>query len=153
VLQKPGLIPRHLRVAVGDRIYGCDDCQEVCPPTVRFGDRHPAPSVVGVTVKARLAVLPLLTGTDEDVLAMWGRWYLADRDPRWIRRNALVVLGNTGDCTDPEVRRVLGEYLSHHDPILRAHAVWAAQRLGLHHLMPASDPHPDVQLELQAPPR
>ena len=151
VMQKPGIVPRELRVAVGDRIYGCDDCQEVCPPTVRFGDRHPAPSVAGVQVKARLALLPLLTGTDAEVLATWGRWYLGDRDPVWIRRNALIVLGNVGDPTDPEVQRVLGEYLSHHDPVVRVHAVWAAQQLGLDHLMPASDPHPDVQNELQAP--
>ena len=36
LLQKPGVFDRNYRVALGDRIYGCDDCQEVCPPTVRF---------------------------------------------------------------------------------------------------------------------
>ncbi len=45
-------------------------------------------------------MLALLTGTDDEVLESWGRWYLADRDPRWVRRNALVVLGNTADPTD-----------------------------------------------------
>ena len=43
VLQKPGAIPIALRESVGDRIYGCDDCQEVCPPTVRFGPAIQAP--------------------------------------------------------------------------------------------------------------
>ncbi|MGB8861507.1 MAG: tRNA epoxyqueuosine(34) reductase QueG [Ilumatobacteraceae bacterium] len=158
VLQKPGAIPRHLRAAVGDRIYGCDDCQEVCPPTVRFGPRHLAPSTVGADAPhlggrlatAWLPVLRLLTADDDALMRLWGRWYLADREPRWIRRNALVVLGNVGDAADVEVQQVLAEYLAHDDPILRAHAVWAGRRLGLHHLMPTSDPHPDVQLELQA---
>ena len=36
LLQKPGVFDREYRVALGDRIYGCDDCQEVCPPTVRY---------------------------------------------------------------------------------------------------------------------
>ena len=58
--------------------------------------------------------------------------YLADRDPRWIRRNALVVLGNVGDAASSEVRNVLRDYLVHDDPILREHAEWAAERLGVH---------------------
>jgi epoxyqueuosine reductase len=48
-----------------------------------------------------------------------------------VRRNALVVLGNIGDPADPEVRRVLADYGAHPDPVLRVHAVWAAERLGL----------------------
>jgi epoxyqueuosine reductase len=129
VLQKPGSIPEHLRVAVGDRLYGCDDCQEVCPPTVRFGGRNAAPTEEHP--RAWVAVLSLLTLDDADVLAEWGRWYLADRDVRWIRRNALVVLGNTGDPADAEVRRVLADYRAHADPVLREHATWATERLGL----------------------
>ena len=100
---------------------------------------------------AWLPVLQLLTGDDDAVLATWGRWYLADRDPRWVRRNALIVLGNVADPGDADVRRVLADYLVHDDPMLRVHAVWAARRLGLHDLMPATDPHPDVLAELQAP--
>ena len=129
VLQKPGSIPEHLRVAVGDRLYGCDDCQEVCPPTVRLGVRHPAAPVEAP--RAWVSVLRLLTLADDDVLAEWGRWYLAERDVRWVRRNALVVLGNTGDSGDAEVRRVLAEYRAHADPVLREHATWATERLGL----------------------
>jgi epoxyqueuosine reductase len=129
VLQKPGIIPEHLRAAVGDRIYGCDDCQEVCPITVRLGRRSPGSPEP--TPQAWVSVLALLTGSDADVLATWGRWYLADREPRWIRRNALVVLGNTADAADAEVQRVLADYRAHPDPVLRVHAVWASERLGL----------------------
>jgi len=148
VLQKPGIIPRDLRAGVGNRLYGCDDCQDACPPTVRFGHRTPAPAVESVT--AWLPILELLTANDADVIERWGRWYLADRDPRWIRRNALVVLGNMGDSLDAATEQVVRDYLAHDDPMLRVHAVWAAGQLGLDHLMPVTDPHPDVQLELQA---
>ena len=130
VLQKPGAIPTSLRAAVGDRMYGCDDCQDVCPPTVRLAHRRPA-GTPDVPVRAWVPVLDLLRADDEGVLRMWGRWYLADRDPRWARRNALVVLGNVGDPADAEVRQVLADYRAHPDPVLRDHAVWATERLGL----------------------
>ena len=148
VLQKPGIVPAHLREAVGDRVYGCDDCQEVCPPSVRFGGRHPAPVARGERPRAWLDLVDLLDADDAGVLERWGRWYLADRDPRWARRNALVALGNVGDPAHAEVRRVLADYRAHRDPMLRVHAVWAIRRLGLHNLMPETDPDPDVQREL-----
>ena len=77
-------------------------------------------------------MLELLRCSDAELLAQWSPWYLADRDPRWIRRNALVVLGNIGDAASSEVKSVLVEYLVHDDPILREHAEWAAHRLGVH---------------------
>lgn len=129
-LQKPGTFPVELRAALGDRIYGCDDCQEACPPTVRLGHHHTARVPAGVEVEATLDVLDLLDATDDELLARWGRWYLADRDPRWHRRNALVVLGNTmptpGTAAHERARAVLERYLAHDDPMLREHAEWAA---------------------------
>jgi epoxyqueuosine reductase len=146
VLQKPGIIPADLRDAIGDRIYGCDDCQEACPPTVRLEVRHRH----GGTPAAWVPVLGLLTDSDDELIAAHGSWYLAGREPRWWRRNALVVLGNTGDGSDPAIVAVLGHYLAHPDPMLRAHAVWAAGRLGRADLLPAADPDPDVTAELLA---
>lgn len=136
VLQKPGTIPHDLRELVGDRIYGCDDCQEVCPPTIRFGPMHRG--AADVAAKAWISVVELLTCTDSELIAKWSPWYLADRDPRWIRRNALVVLGNVGDAADLAVQDVVRDYLVHDDPILREHAEWTARRLGLH-AVPAGD--------------
>ena len=130
MLQKPGSIPIELREPVGDRIYGCDDCQEACPPTVRFGPTNRAPEQMAT--KAWMPVIALLRSTDEELLAQWSPWYLADRDPRWIRRNALVVLGNIGDATDVAVQAVVREYVAHPDSLLREHAEWCARRLGLH---------------------
>ena len=128
LVQRPGTFPIEHRVALGDRLYGCDDCQEVCPPTVKLGRRHTVP--VG-DATAWVDVLDLLDASDDELVARHGSWYLADRDPRWWRRNALVVLGNVGDGGDERVRATLERYRAGADPILREHADWAASRLGL----------------------
>ncbi len=128
VLQRPGTVPLELRTAIGDRIYGCDDCQTACPPTVRLGRRqhhdvaHP---------EAWVDVLELLSSTDDELLSRHGRWYIAGRDPRWLRRNALIVLGNTGHCADPdsEIVAVLARYRADPDPILAETAEWAEDQL------------------------
>lgn len=154
LLQRPGIMPRAYRVVMGDRIYGCDDCQEVCPPTVRLGGGHPAPAVAAATeVQAWVPVLDLLDMTDAEILQRYGRWYLHRRDPRWLRRNALVVLGNIGDGTDLRTCATLARFLDPHaDPMLAAHAVWTAARLGRRDLLatlrgaPFADP--DVAEEL-----
>jgi epoxyqueuosine reductase len=145
VLQKPGAIPLHLRGAVGDRLYGCDDCQTSCPVTVRLGARVPGRTTD--PVRAAVDVLGLLESDDEHVLHQWGRWYLADRDPQWVRRNALVVLGNSGIAGDERrVDAVLAQHLAHPQVMVRRHATWAARRLGRPYLLPADD-HPDVRHE------
>lgn len=146
ILQKPGVIDRRWRAVLGDRIYGCDDCQTVCPPTVRFAGRHRIDS----DVQPWVSLIEILDCTDDEILRRWGRWYVADREARWIRRNALVALGNVGQAEDADVRRCLAEHLRNDDPMLRAHAVWAARRLGLDSLLPAGDVDPLVVAELAA---
>jgi epoxyqueuosine reductase len=132
ILQRPGVIPHDLRVPLSDRLYGCDDCQEVCPPTVRLGERHRAASPPSAAaLQAWVPVLDLLDATDDAIMSQYGRWYIHARDPLWLRRNAVVVLGNIGDGGDAQVVATLRRLLA--DPthvVLRAHAVWAAARLG-----------------------
>jgi epoxyqueuosine reductase len=149
LLQKPGIFDRRFRAAVGDRLYGCDECQEVCPPTVHLGARRTV-AVRPAAHEPIVDALELLDVSDEVVLQRWGRWYLADRDPRWLRRNALIIVGNCARPGEPSVVAALTRYLAHDDPILRAHAVWAARSLGLTALLPAHDPDPMVLVELNA---
>jgi epoxyqueuosine reductase len=75
-------------------------------------------------------VLRLLAATDAELEKMVGRWYIPGREMRYVRRNALVVLGNVADPADGAVEEVLRRALADADPILQAHAVWAAARLG-----------------------
>ena len=75
-------------------------------------------------------MVALLALDDEALLARVGRWYVPRRQARYVRRNALVVLGNTGHGGDQRVEASLRGALGHRDPLLRAHAVWAAGRLG-----------------------
>ena len=156
LLQKPGVFDREFRVALGDRLYGCDDCQEVCPPTVRFEKK--ASVVVNDLVKhddrttAWVSVQKILLADDESLLKEFGAWYIANRDPKWLRRNALVILGNIGDANDKLVVELLQKYCNHSDAILRSHAVWAAARLGLNHLLPLSEDDEIVLAELRALP-
>jgi len=177
LVQAPGLFPRRHRVALGDRIYGCDDCQDVCPPSIRevratdgpapddrragaapgHGRADPAPGATPPDPpEAWVDLLELLdpATTGDELLARHGRWYIARRDPRHLRRNALVVLGNVGDAGDPAQRAVLVHWSSCDDDLLRAHAVWAAARLGLHDLVAAraGDPSPLVRAEVALAP-
>ena len=62
-------------------------------------------------------------------MAAHGRWYIPERDPRYVRRNALVALGNVGDRRDPTVVRVLGRYRGGDDALLAEHADWAMAQL------------------------
>jgi len=128
LVQQRGTFPREHRVALGDRIYGCDDCQEVCPP-----NRRPAREASDARdpdgSSPWVSLLAILDATDDELLERHGRWYIADRDPRWVRRNALVALGNVGDPRDPRVLAAVEQHRLGADGLLAEHAAWAADRL------------------------
>lgn len=164
LVQAPGPLPRPFRVPLGDRIYGCDECQDVCPPNrVELRRHRRGEAVVDDQAHAHdertdrpwVDLLELLAASDDELLARHGRWYIAGRDPRGIRRNALVALGNVGEATDPAVAAALRVVLTGPDDLLAAHAAWAARRLGRDDLLVDLAPDaigPDLATELAAPP-
>jgi epoxyqueuosine reductase len=134
LVQAPGVFPVEYREALGDRLYGCDECQERCPVNVKAARAEPPPDAEE-EARTSIPVTRLLTGTDEELEELVGRWYIPGRDLRYVRRNALIILGNTGSPDDGAVASILRRYLEGSDVLLRAHAVWAAARLGLTELL------------------
>jgi epoxyqueuosine reductase len=155
LLQAPGVFPFEHRVALGGRTYGCDDCQEVCPPNrvaLRTDRALGTPSD-----QTGVDLLDMLAAADDELMSRYGRWYIPGRDPRYLRRNALIALANTADGRSAPVVSTLKQYLESPDELLRAHAVWAALRLGRAELLDdpfegsdrfADDPSALVQAEL-----
>ena len=155
LVQADGVFDPDYRVALNDRIYGCDDCSEVCPPNrtrVRLEGRANSKANGPASW---VPVLDLLDASDSQLMADFGRWYIPRRQPRYLRRNALVVLANVGEPSDPRVRAAVDGALSDPDPLIRAHAVWCARRLGLslEALTEHDDPMVRAELERPVPPR
>ncbi len=134
LLQAEGVFARHHRADLGGRFYGCDECQEVCPPNrIEIRRRPPPPTGRDAAVTAEVDLVAVLAERDDGVLlARYGRWYVARRQARYLRRNALVALGNVGDGRDAATAAAVALHLGPEvDDLVRAHAVWAASRLGL----------------------
>ena len=149
LVQRPGVFPVEFRRALGNRIYGCDDCQDVCPINKR-ADGPEKPPIAEAGAQAYLDVIELLEADDATLEGLVGRWYIPGRQFRYVRRNALIVLGNTADPGDPAVEAILRRCLADEDSIVRSHAAWAAAALGRHDLLRslAGDRDPLVRAEL-----
>lgn len=141
LVQAPGAFPPQYRASLGDRLYGCDDCQVVCPHNHPFSassdsqsadsQRQPVELRRGHrTLSDSLDVVGLLRMTDDDLMEAFGHWYIPRRRPEYLRRNALVVLGNVGDPADAGVEEVVRQALTSSSAVVAGHAVWAARRLG-----------------------
>ena len=131
-IEAKGPIPVEFRSAMGNRIYGCDDCQLACP-----WNRWAQPAAVpDFAARHRLdaATLVELFGWTEDEFAqrMAGSAILRIGQARWLR-NIAVALGNAlrasaeaGDETRAEsLRCALRARADHPDPIVREHVGWA----------------------------
>lgn len=103
-----------------DRIYGCDDCIEACPPGSRLLRRS-------TELRGRVHLGFILTASDSVLLDRFGHWFIPNRDPRIIRRNALIAAGNSGNR---DLVSLVATYAGFPDWVLRAHAVWSLRQLG-----------------------
>ncbi|MBW3656547.1 MAG: tRNA epoxyqueuosine(34) reductase QueG, partial [Gemmatimonadetes bacterium] len=122
-IENRGPIPRELRPLIGDWIFGCDICQEVCPVNHRAEPAAPGPPVV----EARPALIPLLRLGEEEFRRRFRHTALARAKRRGLVRNVAVALGNVGDLGAVPA---LGEALGDEEPIVRGHVAWALGRIG-----------------------
>ncbi|WP_123043904.1 tRNA epoxyqueuosine(34) reductase QueG [Cohnella candidum] len=127
VNQTKGYVEEELMLKIGNRLYGCDTCQIVCPINKGVDFRHheellPDPEV------AKPLLRPLLQMGNREFKEKFGASAAAWRGRKPIQRNALIGLGNFRDSESvPDVARVLTEDPR---PELRATAAWALGRIG-----------------------
>jgi len=128
LLQSSKPLPTWARPLLGDRLYGCDTCQDVCPVNQRMSARRPARTSEEDEPWVDLAWV--LEASDGELLERLGRWYVPRRDPSALRRNALVVAGNVlTPPLDARFGRLLAQAAHHHDAAVREAARWATERL------------------------
>jgi len=125
-IENRGIIPAGLRAAIGDRVYGCDTCLDVCPWN-RFAKAGRRMILSSRGDIANIPLSELLELTQERFAAVFKGTPIKRVKLAGILRNACIVAGNSGDATHGEA---LVRLASHASPVVRAHAVWAARRLG-----------------------
>lgn len=120
-IELKGAIPRHLRALVGNHIFGCDICQEVCPYNVKAeptGESAFAPRE-GLYAPELIRLLSL---SEEEFRRRFKGGPLLRAKRRGFLRNVAVALGN---LKAPEAVPALAGALADSEPLVRAHAAWA----------------------------
>ncbi len=123
--QAPSAIPEPYRAELGDTVYGCDICQDVCPWN-RGVERRREDLTLAVQSTPTISLGEWLARDGDELVADLDRLYVPRNDPRWLKRNALLVAGNSGS---PELVPVVEHYARSDDPVLRDAAEWALMRL------------------------
>ena len=152
-IEHKGPIPREFRAAMGNRIYGCDDCLAVCPwnkfaSTTREMKLQARPELI----EPRLA--DLLDLDDAGFRALFAGSSVKRIGHGRFLRNVLIAAGNSGD---PALLPAVERRLADADPLIRGAAVWAfaqlAERKRLHRSAIAfsgRESDPDVRAEWAA---
>ena len=130
-IELKGDIPEGLREPIGDRLYGCDICQDVCPWNVRFAtelsdDSPYVPRAALGAKDARTLATEILGMSQDDFAAAFKGSPMKRAKLRGLKRNAAVVLGNVGMAEDVSV---LDRALNDPEPLVREHARWALERV------------------------
>jgi epoxyqueuosine reductase len=124
-IEHKGPIPREFRAAIGNRIYGCDDCLAVCPWNKFAQTARDAKFAAREALRAP-KLTELVRLDDAAFRAMFSKTAVkrAGRD-RFVR-NVLIAIGNSGDGSlAGEAERLLDDA----SPLVRGAAVWALSRL------------------------
>jgi epoxyqueuosine reductase len=126
-IEHDGAVPHELRGAIGNRIYGCDDCLAVCPWN-RFADTAAANRAF--LPRAELAaprLADLLALDDAAFREMFAGSPIKRIGRNRMIRNCLIAAGNSGDASlVPSVRR----HVDDADPVIAEAASWALAQLG-----------------------
>ena len=125
-IEHRGVIPRELRALIGERVFGCDVCQDVCPYNAA-ADKHPAsPDLAPRAELLQVSLTELLELSASGYRRLVRGTALERATRRMLQRNAAVALGNSRR-TDaaPALRAALGSS----SDLVRGHAAWALGEL------------------------
>ncbi len=120
-IELKGAIPEDLRPLIGNHIFGCDICQEVCPYNVKTEPTDDARFSPREGLYAP-ELIPLLSITEDEFRRRFKGSPLLRAKLRGFLRNVAVALGNLKSA---EAVPALGRALADHDPLVRRHAAWA----------------------------
>ena len=124
--QTEGEMPDDVMDALDDRVYGCDICQDVCPWN-RGVEKRRATDPLPHGSQPVVSLAEWLERDGSDLVTALDRLFVPRNDPRWLRRNALVALGNRGSDEDAPLAE---PFLDDPDPALRRVARRALSRIG-----------------------
>jgi len=124
-IEHKGPIPREFRVAMGNRIYGCDDCLAVCPWN-KFASASREARLQARDDLNAPALHDLVALEEAGFRALFARSPIKRIGRGRFLRNVLIAIGNSGDAGLVAAARAR---LSDPDPLVRGAAVWAVRRL------------------------
>ena len=118
-------MPVEIREALGDRVYGCDICQDVCPWN-RGVEKRREGTAAAPDAEPFVSLVDWLESDPVELRARYDRFFVPRNDGRFLQRNALVAAGNVGGARE---RDAAARHLDSDDPLLREHAAWAVERI------------------------
>jgi epoxyqueuosine reductase len=129
-IEHRGPMPEAARHWVGDWVFGCDLCQEVCPWNRRRSAAPPAdhPELGLPAERRELDLAGLLGSSEEDYVARFRGSPMKRAKHAGLRRNAAVAMGNRGETH--HVAPLTAALAGDPDPVVRGHAAWALGRIG-----------------------
>lgn len=126
-IEHRGAIPSDLRPLMGDWVFGCDICQDVCPVNRKAKVVDDPTFVAPDAWRASPPLIDLLAMDVETYQTRFRGTAVKRAKRNGLRRNAAVALGNAGD---PAAVPALTQALADPDAVVRSHAAWALGRLG-----------------------
>ena len=125
-IELKGSIPVELRPLIGDRVYGCDECLDVCPWNRFAQTTREARFLAKPEEDERDQLHALLEIFPAEFKRRFAKSPILRVKRRGLLRNVCVVLGNIGTADDlPALRRAA----EHEEPLVREHAAWAIEEI------------------------
>ncbi len=125
-IELKGSIPLELRPLIGDRIFGCDDCLDVCPWN-RFAQVSHETAFSARESTTGMSLREYLRLSDAEFRQLFRNSPIKRIKHRGFLRNVCVALGNAGDVSDlPALKRAAADP----EPLIAEHAAWAIKQIG-----------------------